>query len=37
MVRPDWYLFGTAADGEELGALLGAIDRVLAQPEPVQG
>ncbi|HZO05682.1 MAG TPA: bifunctional 3-(3-hydroxy-phenyl)propionate/3-hydroxycinnamic acid hydroxylase [Solirubrobacterales bacterium] len=32
VVRPDWYLFGTAADGEELGRLLGAIDGVLSPP-----
>jgi 2-polyprenyl-6-methoxyphenol hydroxylase-like FAD-dependent oxidoreductase len=36
VVRPDWYLFGTAADDEELGALLDSIDRVLTHADPVE-
>jgi 2-polyprenyl-6-methoxyphenol hydroxylase-like FAD-dependent oxidoreductase len=31
VVRPDWYLFGTAADGAELGRLLDTIDAALGR------
>lgn len=30
VVRPDWYLFGSAADGEELDRLLGAVAGLLS-------
>lgn len=36
VVRPDWYLFGTAADGAGLSELLDAIDRALGVPHPVE-
>jgi 2-polyprenyl-6-methoxyphenol hydroxylase-like FAD-dependent oxidoreductase len=29
IVRPDWYLFGAATDGEEIGRILTTIDRAL--------
>ena len=34
VVRPDWYLFGSAGDGAELSALLSAIERGLGDPKP---
>ena len=34
VVRPDWYLFGAVADGEELAALLAEIERALGVPVP---
>jgi len=34
VVRPDWYLFGSAADGEELNRLLGAVAGVLSPAVP---
>ena len=37
VVRPDWYLFGTARDGAELGELLARIDGALTEPQPVEG
>ena len=34
VVRPDWYLFGSAADGEELNRLLAAVTGVLSPAVP---